>query len=147
MLGFSSQIEDGKLNRYATPKCTVAVKQRRLPASCNNPLAGCRRRKQNGAIKYMAYYVRNLRSGSRPAPAGYSSWLDYWEKKTGRKAGYCHERNCFGKATDGAHVQIVNGSDEWYIVPLCHPCNLNYGASFEVSGPLVPVDPARPIKW
>ena len=25
------------------------------------------------------YYVHNLRAGARPAPAGYSSWLDYWD--------------------------------------------------------------------
>ena len=31
------------------------------------------------------YYVRNLREGGRPAPSGYSSWLDYWEKRTGKK--------------------------------------------------------------
>ena len=120
---------------------------RRLPASRNNSLAGCRSRKLNGAIKHMIYYVRNLRSGSRPAPIGYSSWLDYWEKKTGRKSGLCHERSCLGRATDGAHVQIVNDGDEWYIVPLCHPCNLDYGARFYVDGPLVPVDSTRSIKW
>ena len=73
--------------------------------------------------------------------------MDYWEKKTGLKARCCHEISCIGNATDGAHVQVVNGGDEWYIVPLCHPCNLQYGASFYVDSPLVSVDSARPIKW
>ena len=27
------------------------------------------------------YYVHNLRQGGSPAPAGYSSWLDYWERR------------------------------------------------------------------
>ena len=93
------------------------------------------------------YYVRNLREGSRPAPAGYSSWLDYWEKKTGLQANYCHRHLCNRKATEGAHVQLVNGGDEWYIVPLCHPCNTDFGASFYVEGPVVPVNPYYPIKW
>lgn len=93
------------------------------------------------------YYVKNLREGSRPAPAGYSSWLDYWEKKVGRKAGICHRDGCYSKAMDGAHVQLVFGGDEWYIVPLCHNCNTQFGNRFYVEGPLVPVNPNYPIKW
>ena len=93
------------------------------------------------------YFVHNLRAGARPAPAGYSSWLDYWEKRSGRKASFCHRNGCMSLATDGAHVQLVSGGDEWYIVPLCHPCNTQFGASFGVEGPLVPVNPNYPIKW
>ena len=93
------------------------------------------------------FYVRNLRSGSRPAPAGYSSWLDYWGRRTGKDAGMCHHSTCYRTATDGAHVQLVNGGSEWYIVPLCHSCNLKYGESLFVEGPLVPVNPYSPILW
>lgn len=93
------------------------------------------------------YYVKNLQEGSRPSPAGYSSWLDYWEKKTGLEAGTCHRGDCYRTATDGAHVQLVNGGNEWYIVPLCHGCNTQFGAGFYVEGPLVPVNPNYPIKW
>lgn len=108
---------------------------------------GCRSRKLNGAIIFMAqYYVRNLREGSRPAPAGYSSWLNYWEEQTRQTAGYCHKNDCLNWATDGAHVQLVDGGNEWYIVPLCHRCNTNYGASFWVDGPLAPVNPDNPIE-
>ena len=111
-------------------------------------MAGCRSRKLAWGDYYMAqYYVRNLRQGESPAPPGYSSWLDYWEKKTGKKAGICHRDRCYRAATDGAHVQIVNGGNEWYIVPLCHPCNMDRGASFWVEGPLVPVNHIYPIKW
>ena len=100
-----------------------------------------------GFLIMSQYYVRNLREGSRPVPAGYSSWLDYWEKKTGLKANVCLRNMCYGKATDGAHVQLVYGGDEWYIVPLCHSCNMDHGASCYVEGPLVPVNPYYPIKW
>lgn len=93
------------------------------------------------------YYVHNLREVSRPVPAGYSSWLNFWEKKTSLKGEKCHKVGCNNKATDGAHVQLATGGDEWYIVPLCHSCNTNYGASFYVNGPLVPVNSNYPIKW
>lgn len=93
------------------------------------------------------YFVHNLKAGARPAPAGYSSWLDYWEKKSGRRAGICHRDGCMSMATDGAHVQLVSGGDEWYIVPLCHLCNTQFGASFWVDGPLVPVNQNYPIMW
>lgn len=93
------------------------------------------------------YYVRNLQEGSRPAPVGYSSWLDYWEKRTRTRAGLCHREGCYTKATDGAHVQLVYGPDVWYIVPLCHECNMDRGNSFYVEGPLVPVNPNCPILW
>lgn len=93
------------------------------------------------------HFVHNLRVGARPVPPGYSSWLDYWERKSGQRAGFCHKNGCLNQATDGAHVQLVNGGDEWYIVPLCHVCNTQFGASFWVSGPLVPVNQNNPIKW
>ena len=93
------------------------------------------------------YFVRNVQEGSRLAPAGYSSWLDYWEKKTSLKSSTCHRVGCSRTATDGAHVQFINGGNEWYIVPLCHSCNTQFGSSFYVDGPLVPVNPNNPIKW
>ena len=100
-----------------------------------------------GRFYYMIQHiVKNLRQGKSSVPPGYSSWLDYWEKKTGIKTGFCHRSGCFQTATDGAHVQIVNGGNEWYIVPLCHSCNMDRGASFAVNGPLVPVNPDYPIK-
>lgn len=79
-------------------------------------------------------------------PAGYSSWLDYWEKKAGIKASACHRIGCNQPATDGAHVQLEKGGDEWYIVPLCHECNTQFGHEFWVEGPLVPVNPVYQIK-
>jgi hypothetical protein len=87
----------------------------------------------------MKYHVKNLQEGSKPTPSGYTSWIDYWERKTGKKAVKCHKTGCNELATDGAHVQLENGGNEWYIVPLCHKCNMQRGQSFMVEGPLVPV--------
>ena len=87
------------------------------------------------------YFVRNLHE-NRPG-----NWIRFWEEQTGLKAGKCHRIGCNADATDGAHVQIVNGATrEWYIVPLCHSCNCQFGASFWVEGPLVPVN-GGPILW
>lgn len=80
-------------------------------------------------------------------PAGYSSWKDFWEKKSGLSANYCHKVGCVG--TDrivGAHVQIEGYGYSWYIVPLCHGDNMS-GGSFRASGPFVPVNSWNPIIW
>lgn len=95
----------------------------------------------------MNYSVRNIQEGSRPAPPGFSSWLDFWEKKTGIKAGTCHRYSCREKATDGSHVQLTDGSNAWYIVPLCHACNMQKGKVITVEGPLVPVNPSNKVLW
>ena len=84
------------------------------------------------------YKVHNLQEGNRPAPTGYRSWIDYWEKATGQKALLCREIGCLKQATDGAHVQLDDSYDNrWYIVPMCHPHNCQFGAHFTVDGPLV----------
>jgi hypothetical protein len=84
----------------------------------------------------MVYKVRNLQEGSRPG-----NWIRYWEDATGLPAGKCHRVDCLDNhpdATDGAHVQLVDANDRsWYIVPLCHRCNCQYGEVFYVTGPLV----------
>lgn len=86
----------------------------------------------------MQHKVHNLQEGNRPTPAGYSSWLDYWERATGLKSGYCHEIGCLNLATDGAHVQLDDSYDKrWYIVPMCHPHNCQFGVHLTVEGPLV----------
>ena len=71
----------------------------------------------------MSVKVKNLNGTSdNKVPYGYSSWLDYWEKKTGKKAGECG--HCRERASVGAHVQKADSFDRsWYIVPLCHGCN------------------------
>ena len=68
-------------------------------------------------------------------------WLDFWERKTGKKVGECGCRGCTKKATDGAHVKKADSNDgRWYIVPLCHECNMKPSSEeFYVDEVLVPV--------
>ncbi len=67
--------------------------------------------------------VKNLNgTADNKAPYGYISWLDFWEKKSGKKAHEC--AHCRAKATVGAHVQKASIEDRrWFIVPLCEKCN------------------------
>jgi len=84
--------------------------------------------------------VKNVIGSSRfPAPEGYSSWLDYWEKKTGTKKSICGVDGCSKKDLVGAHVQKVNSIDQkWYITPICSDCNKRTD-EFDVVWELVPV--------
>lgn len=100
----------------------------------------------------MIYNVHNLKEGSRPVPNGYSSWLDYWKKATGNTGLIiCHRIDCLNGgsfAEDGAHVQLDTPSNnKWYVSPLCHKCNCQYGAHFKVNGPLVSITDANDILW
>jgi len=94
------------------------------------------------------YTISNINGDSKTAvlPSGYTSWIDFWEKKTGQKRGLCKHTTCFSAATDGAHVNVAGHGNYWYIVPLCHKHNESTD-SFEVNGPLVPVNPTLPILW
>ena len=84
--------------------------------------------------------VKNVVGSSRfPAPQGFSSWLDYWEKKSGQKATFCGASSCWGTNLVGAHVKKAEGYDQsWYITPLCVSCNQR-ADTFEVYSTLVPV--------
>lgn len=84
--------------------------------------------------------VKNVVGSDRfSAPAGYSSWLDYWEKKTGTKQYICGASGCSSKDLVGAHVQKVGCPDEkWYITPICRKCNQRTD-EFDVLWELVPV--------
>lgn len=87
-------------------------------------------------------YVKNA-SGtsrwSRPS-TGESSWLEYWEKKTGKMATRCGATDCHSTGTlVGAHVQKVFGGNELYITPLCTRCNQRSDNYFLVDTELVRV--------
>jgi len=90
------------------------------------------------------YKVRNIREGGR-----LGNWIKYWEDATGLRAGSCHRVDCLtnhSDAIDGAHVQLVGSTDRrWYIVPLCHTCNCQFGEEFHVHGPLVAANDSRTI--
>lgn len=71
-------------------------------------------------------YVKNANGSSRwlKPSTGESSWLEYWEKQTGKKATHCGAIDCHCKGPlVGAHVQKVFGGNELYITPLCRQCN------------------------
>ena len=88
-------------------------------------------------VGYGGCFVHNvLGTKDEPIPEGYASFLDYWEKKSGRSApekclsGDSH-KNQDGTEADrtdlvGAHVRIdgLDCPDDWaWIVPLCGHCN------------------------
>ena len=87
--------------------------------------------------------VKNVNGSSRfGSPSGYTSWLEYWEDKSGKKAWRCSAIDCHKTGRwnlVGAHVQKANSYDQsWYIVPLCTSCN-NRTDEFYVDETLVPV--------
>ncbi len=89
----------------------------------------------------MPYNVKNLNGTSNNrVPCGYTSWLDFWEKKSGKKAREC--ACCYKNAEVGAHVQKANSDDRsWYIVPLCCHCNcISSSEEFTVYDILIPVN-------
>ncbi len=84
--------------------------------------------------------VKNLNGTSGRVPNQYSSWLAFWEAKTGRKANKCSVYACNKTDLVGAHVQKADSSDRsWYIVPICAACNHRVG-EFYVTETLVPVN-------
>lgn len=68
-------------------------------------------------------YVKNLNGTSEKncSCPGCHSWLDHWERKTGRVAVSCAA--CSAKAEVGGHVKEVGSNYSHYIVPLCKSCN------------------------
>ena len=56
-------------------------------------------------------------------PAGYTSWLDFWEKKKGKKANTCEVHLCNGKPDLGGHVIKLGEGGKEYILPMCYSCN------------------------
>ncbi len=74
-------------------------------------------------------YITNAKGTStyKKPSTGDASWLDYWERVTGKKATHCGATDCQSPiALVGAHVKIF-GSDELYITPLCYSCNQRSG--------------------
>ena len=68
--------------------------------------------------------IKNKRgtSGNNP-PSGYLSWLDFWEKKRGKKATRCEAMSCDGNADVGGHVIKAGEGGKEYILPICYSHN------------------------
>ena len=63
--------------------------------------------------------------GHYNVPAGYGSWLNYWERKKKKTAEVCQKNGC--KETDnleGGHVYLVGDEETVYLVPIC--CKHNH---------------------
>ncbi|MCE7579437.1 hypothetical protein LZS94_18130 [Aliivibrio fischeri] len=56
-------------------------------------------------------------------PAGYKSWLDFWESKKGKKATTCEVLTCSGGPDVGGHVIKSGKGNKEYILPICYSCN------------------------
>lgn len=61
-------------------------------------------------------------AGNR-VPLGYSSWLDFWEKKKGKKATNCEAMLCSKSADLGGHVIKAGEGGKEYILPICSTHN------------------------
>ena len=51
-------------------------------------------------------------------PPGYTSWLDFWEKKKGKKATQSEVTLCKGSPDIGGHVIKVGEGSKEYILPM-----------------------------
>lgn len=74
------------------------------------------------------------------------SWLDHWEKFSGRTASVCGVITCSNNNDlVGAHVMKVGGYDfATYIYPLCSACNQARGVLDAWDGyPLVSADKSQ----
>lgn len=72
----------------------------------------------------MATVMKNVMSASvTPAPEGFSSRLEFWEKSTGLKADRCAHEICDRPATEGAIARRAFSSDnKVYVFPACETC-------------------------
>jgi len=68
--------------------------------------------------------VKNKKGTANKAPpAGYGSWLDFWERKKGTKATKCEVFLCNGSPDLGGHVIRAGEGSKEYILPMCDSCN------------------------
>jgi len=68
--------------------------------------------------------VKNKKgTADKTPPAGYSSWLDFWEKKKGKKTTTCEVSGCNGNPDLGGHVIKSGEGSKEYILPICTSCN------------------------
>lgn len=68
--------------------------------------------------------VKNKKgTANKDLPIGYSSWLDFWEKKKGKKADACEVLGCKSNPDVGGHVIKSGEGGKEYILPMCYSCN------------------------
>ncbi len=69
--------------------------------------------------------VKNVK-GKYKVPKSYESWLEYWERNTGKRSTGCEKDGC-NKTNDivGGHVYKQGDNENIYLVPICHVHNSN----------------------
>jgi len=68
--------------------------------------------------------VKNKKgTADKTSPVGYESWLNFWEKKKGKKATTCEVLSCNGSPDLGGHVIKAGEGSKEYILPMCYSCN------------------------
>lgn len=86
-------------------------------------------------------YVKNAKNTGNDTPSEGDSWIDYWEKHTGKKlpsvCPLCGKPFKENDQVDGCHVQ-VKGTDgryrsKKYIIPGHHECNCQRSEEFPLS--------------
>jgi len=83
--------------------------------------------------------IKNI-NGTGDNKCNCDSWLDHWNKFSGRTIPFCSVVYCMGHDLVGAHVQKEGDTDnKLYIIPLCRGHNAETGKSFTIkdSYPLV----------
>lgn len=101
----------------------------------------------------MAIQVKNIKGTGENARTISGSWLEFWEKKTGRKADKClaydpdpqKEKGyvylCGStRGLVGGHVKKVGSTDgSWYFLPICSSHNQREDVYYAKEEDLVPV--------
>lgn len=82
--------------------------------------------------------VKNV-EGHYKVPTGYSSWLNYWERKMNKKVDECQKNGCNEKEDlVGGHVHKVGDEDTVYLVPICQEHNhYTFTDEYEVPGDML----------
>lgn len=82
--------------------------------------------------------VKNV-EGHYKVPTGYSSWLNYWERKMNKTAADCQKNGCDEKEDlVGGHVHKVGDEDTVYLVPICQEHNhYTFTDEYEVPGDML----------
>ena len=89
-------------------------------------------------------YVKNINDtfNKKCSCSGSGSWLDHWEKYSGRSLpSSCRAMSCSARELVGAHVKMVGGQDSSsYIIPLCPKHSKDDSDLCVVDEDLVPAD-------
>lgn len=67
---------------------------------------------------------------------GCGSWMNHWERGTGKTANMCFEVGCSRTDLVGAHIRR-EGDQGWYIIPLCKGHNAATASFMVVDGHFV----------